>query len=178
VRARQRHVTCAASSDMPGSSSNGGRPSGSNGGGGRGRKSGKARKPGLFEIKVVSFDEIHNSVSCSFANSAAKAMSVADRCLSGAGQLTLCCHVLVFQVTPPPRSLGIYALPPNTHNGEEVSGTRWLARLAAAAAASLHCVCCLLDSMAAAGCDALSADISSAPCSRAVIRIHGRCEAL
>jgi hypothetical protein len=23
-------------------------------------------------------------------------------------------------VTPPPRSLGIYALPPNTHNGEEI----------------------------------------------------------
>lgn len=35
----------------------------------------KARKPGLFEIKVM---------------------------------------------TPPPASLGIYALPPNTHNGEEV----------------------------------------------------------
>ncbi|WIA30383.1 hypothetical protein OEZ86_000469 [Tetradesmus obliquus] len=68
--------TSNTSSDMPGSSSNGGRPGGgSSGGAGRSRKTGKARKPGLFEIKVV---------------------------------------------TPPPRSLGIYALPPMTHNGEEI----------------------------------------------------------
>uniref|UniRef100_A0A383W444 Uncharacterized protein n=1 Tax=Tetradesmus obliquus TaxID=3088 RepID=A0A383W444_TETOB len=81
LRLRQRPVAYAASSDMPGSSSNGGRPGGgSSGGAGRSRKTGKARKPGLFEIKVV---------------------------------------------TPPPRSLGIYALPPMTHNGEEVGDTTW-----------------------------------------------------
>jgi hypothetical protein len=41
----------------------------------------------------------------------------------------------LFQVTPPPRSLGIYALPPNTHNGEEVGHTFWHLPAATAAAA-------------------------------------------
>jgi hypothetical protein len=74
----------AGSGDLPGSSSSGGRPPGNGGSGGgpgaggiprRSKPERKARKPGLFEIKVMS---------------------------------------------PPPRSLGIFALPPNTHNGEEV----------------------------------------------------------
>eukprot|EP00878_Enallax_costatus_P015703 GHUV01016452.1.p1 GENE.GHUV01016452.1~~GHUV01016452.1.p1 ORF type:complete len:167 (+),score=59.64 GHUV01016452.1:421-921(+) len=73
-----RHIIRAGAGDMPGSSSSsGGRPpnNGNSGTPRRGKPSSKARKPGLFEIKVM---------------------------------------------TPPPRSLGIYALPPTTHNGEEI----------------------------------------------------------
>jgi hypothetical protein len=65
-----RIVAHANNSDRPGSSSNGGRSQEP-----RRHKDRKARKPGLFEVKVV---------------------------------------------TPPPRSLGVYALPPLTHNGEEI----------------------------------------------------------
>jgi hypothetical protein len=70
-------VARANNSDRPGSSSNGGRPHES---GRRSKPDRKARKPGLFEVKVV---------------------------------------------TPPPRSLGVYALPPLTHNGEEVGARGW-----------------------------------------------------
>lgn len=38
-------------------------------------------------------------------------------------------------INPPPRSLGIFALPPNTHNGEEVRALLALPAAAALAAA-------------------------------------------
>ncbi len=139
-------VVVASSTGGPGVPSPGGGAPGGAGGHGatpiarQTRASKRAKAPGLFEVRVVrgrtprvatappEAEQQQPAAAAAAAQAAAAAASSSKQQQQQQQQQQAtstppCARARSWcrpQVTPPPRSLGIYALPPLTHNGEQI----------------------------------------------------------